>query len=85
MRYVYDTPDERFHLAEARTLKEIELIEVSLDELGGEQPTVGDEATIGGVLYLIMEVQSPKTKSTKWRRKAPDVSEQKWRLLVREV
>ena len=66
-------------------MKEIELIEVSLDELGGERPTAGNEATIRGVRYLIMEVQSPKTKSSKWRRRAPDDGEQKWRLLVREV
>jgi hypothetical protein len=85
MRYVYDTPDERFHLAEARTLKEIELIEVSLDELGGERPTAGNEATIRGVQYLVMEVQPPKTKSSKWKRKATDVTEQKWRLLVQKV
>jgi hypothetical protein len=73
------------HVDEARPLKEIKLIEVSLDELGGEQPTVGHKATIHGVLYLIMEIQPPKTKSSKWRRKTSDDTEQKWRLLVQRV
>jgi len=66
-------------------LKKVELIEVSLEELGGEQPTAGIEVTICGVRYRIMEVKPPKTRSSKWRRRKPEEVEPKWRLLVEKV
>ena len=66
-------------------MKKVELIEVTLEELGGEQPTAGIEVPIRGVRYRIMEVKPPKTRSTKWRRRKPEDEEQKWRLLVKRV
>jgi hypothetical protein len=66
-------------------MKNVELLEVTLDELGGEEPAAESEVTIRGVRYRVMQVQPPKTKSSKWRRREPKAEEKKWRLLVQEV
>jgi len=66
-------------------LKKVELIEVTLEELGGEQPTAGIEVTIRGVRYRIMDAKPPKTRSSKWKRRKPEEVAQKWRLLVEKV
>lgn len=65
---------------EGLTLKKVELIEATLDELGGEQPVAGIEVTIRGVRYRIMDAKPPKTRSTKWRRRKAEEEEPKWRL-----
>jgi hypothetical protein len=52
-------------------VKNVELLEVTLDELGGEKPAAGSEVTIRGIRYRVMEAQPPKTKSSKWRRRTP--------------
>jgi len=68
------------------TVKNVELLEVTLDEAGGREPTAGQELTIGGVRYRVMEVQPPKsTSSSKWRRRPSSPEPQKWRLLVQQV
>lgn len=66
-------------------MKNVELREVTLDELGGEERATGSEVTIRGIRYRIMQVQPPKTKSSKWRRRETTVEEKKWRLLVQQV
>ena len=66
-------------------MKNVELLEVTLDELGGSEPATGDEVTIRGVRYRVMQTQPPKTKSSKWRQRAKKPEEKKWRLLVQEV
>lgn len=66
-------------------MKNVELLEVTLDELGGGEPTTGSEVTIRGIRYRVMQVQPPKTKPSKWRRRAQKPEEKKWRLLVQEV
>jgi hypothetical protein len=58
---------------------------MTLDELGDQEPVAGDEVTIRGICYRVMQVQSPKTKPSKWRRRAPTPEKEKWRLLVQEV
>jgi len=66
-------------------LKKLELIEVTLDELGGEQPAAGIEVTVRDIRYRVMDVKPPKTRSSKWRRRKAEEVEQKWRLLVEKV
>ena len=66
-------------------MQKVNLLEVTLDELGGEEPAAGSEVTIRGIRYRVMEAQPPKTKSLKWRRRAPLPEPQRWRLLVQEV
>jgi hypothetical protein len=66
-------------------VKNVELLELTLAELGGEKPAAGSELTIRGIRYRVMEAQPPKTKSSKWRRRTPSSEQQKWRLLVQEV
>ncbi len=70
---------------ESVAVKNVKLLEATLDELGGEEPAAGSEVTIRGIRYRIMEAHLPKTKSLKWRRRAPSPEQQKWRLLVQEV
>ena len=69
----------------APIVTKIKLLEVTLEELGGEQPAAETEVTIRGVRYRVMQVTPPKTKSSKWRRREPKAEEKKWRLLVQEV
>ena len=66
-------------------MKNVQLLELTLDELGGEEPAAGSEVTICGIRYRVMQIQPPKTKSSKWRRRAQKPEEKKWRLLVQEV
>jgi hypothetical protein len=66
-------------------VKNVKLLEMTLDELSGEEPAAGDEVTIRGICYRVMQVQAPKTKPSKWRRRAPTPEKEKWRLLVQEV
>ncbi len=66
-------------------MKNVELIEVTLEELGGEQPTAGIEVTMRDIRYRVMELKPPKTRSSKWRRRKTEEVEQKWRLLVEKV
>jgi len=68
------------------TVKNVELMEVTLDEAGGSEPTASEELTIGGVRYRVLEVQPPKPKSSsKWRRRPSSPEAKKWRLLVQQV
>ena len=66
-------------------MKNIELLEVTLEELGGEQPIAGSEVEIRGIRCRVLEVKPPKTPSSKWRRKPKDESEPKWHLLVENM
>ena len=66
-------------------MKNIELIELTLEELGGKQPTAGSEVEIRGMRCRILEVKPPKIRSSKWRRKAEGAGERKWQLLVNKL
>ena len=72
-------------LSKGLGVKNIELIELTLEELGGEPPTASSEVEIHGIRCRIMEVKPPKTRSSKWRRKAEGEVERKWRLLVEKL
>ena len=66
-------------------MKNVKLLELTLDARGGEEPAAGSEITIGGISYRVIEVHAPKTKSSKWRQRSPSPETQKWRLLVEEI
>ncbi len=66
-------------------MKNIELIELTLEELGSDSPTAGSEVEIGGTRFRIVEVKPPKARSSKWRRKPKIESEPKWQLLVERM
>jgi len=66
-------------------MKNIELIELTLEELGGKQPTAGSEVEVRGMRCRILEVKPPKTRASNWRRKAEDEGERKWQLLVENL
>jgi hypothetical protein len=67
-------------------VKNVELLEVTLAQLGGEEPATGFEETIRGIRYRVVQVPPQKrTKSSKWRRREPKPEEKQWRLLVQEV
>ncbi len=42
-------------------MKNVKLLEVTLDELGGEHPAAGSDVTIRGIRYRAMEIQPPST------------------------
>ena len=71
--------------SERRSVKNIELIELTLEQLGGEPPTAGAEVRIDSRHFRILEVKPPKTRSSKWRRRAKGEGERKWQLLVEKM
>ena len=66
-------------------MKNIELIELTLEELGGKPPTAGAEVRIDSQHFRILEVKQPKTRSSKWRRRLEDKGERIWQLLVEKM
>ena len=64
----------------------LELLELTSEELAGQQPEAGTELTIRGKQYHIVEATPPVIKPlSKWRRKQTNPVTPKWRLLVRTV
>ena len=63
-------------------MKNVRLIEVTLDELGNVEPRPGTDVTYQGETYRVVEVTPPVEKPpSKWRRPPKPVTP-KWRLLV---
>jgi hypothetical protein len=65
-------------------VKNVELIEVTLEEVGGAEPVTGSEVIYRNVRYCIIEVRPPKEGSRKWRPRHRHENS-KWTLLVRKV
>jgi hypothetical protein len=63
-------------------MKNVDLIEVTLDELAGQQPIAGTEIVLRGVRYHIVNARPPRVVSGRWRRKAVGEAQRKWQLLV---
>jgi hypothetical protein len=66
-------------------VKNVDLIGVSLDELGGEAPAVGAEICVEGRRYRVVNVKPPKVRSSRWRRRVAQDDKEKWELLVERV
>ena len=67
-------------------MKNLELLELTSEELCGQEPEVGTELTIRGKPYHVVEATPPVVKPpSKWRRKPTNPVIPKWRLLVRTI
>lgn len=67
-------------------MKNLELLELTAAELGGEEPEAATELTIRGVRYHVVEVTPPVVKPPSKRRRQPaSPAAPKRRLLVRKV
>ena len=68
-----------------RAMKNVELIELTLDQLGGKEPIVGNDLVLSGIHYHIMHVKLTIARSSKWKRPRQATSTPKWSLLVKKV
>jgi len=68
------TPEDR--------MKNVDLIEVSLDELGGMPPEAGAEVVLKGVRYHVLGVTPPKGQPPQWSRKRAAGQAGEWKLLL---
>ena len=66
-------------------MENVELLELTLDQLGGEEPVVGNELEFRGNHYRIMHVELKQTRSKKWKRQTRPPVVPKWSLLVQKV
>ena len=66
-------------------MKNVDLIEVTLEDLGGVPPTAGTEIVLWNVRYRIIEARPPKDRTQKWRSRQPKDQQRKWSLLVQKV
>jgi len=71
--------------SKVNAMKSISLLEVTVEQLNGEQPTVGSEVVLRGVRYRVMNVKPPRDRSSKWGLKKTNDQEEKWQLLVEKV
>ena len=66
-------------------MKNIDLIAVTVEELGNTHPEIGTEIVIRGIRYRIQDVKPPKVRSGRWSRKTRVGEEGKWNLLVERL
>jgi hypothetical protein len=72
-------------LLQEANLKNVDLIGVTLDELGGEFPVAGTEVCLRGLRYRVVNVKPPKPRSPRrWSRSGHEDQPQ-WKLLVERV
>ncbi|MCI0459997.1 MAG: hypothetical protein L0Z62_23850 [Gemmataceae bacterium] len=65
--------------------KNLDLVEVTLNELGGQQPTAGTVLVLGQVRYLVVSAKPPKAHSLRWKRSGQTRNPATWKLLVQLV
>jgi hypothetical protein len=66
-------------------LKNVDLIGVTLDDLGGELPAVGTEVCLRGLRYRVVNVKPPKPRSPRWWGRPGHDYQPQWKLLVERV
>lgn len=66
-------------------MKNVQLLEATLDELGGVEPEPGSEVIYRDQRYRVVEVTPPVVKPpSKWRKAAKPATP-KWRMLVEKL
>ena len=76
----------RVFVACSPLMKNVERIELTLDDLGGKEPIAGNDLVLGGIHYRIMHVKPPKVRSSKWkRRQGRTTTTPKWSLLLQQL
>jgi hypothetical protein len=63
-------------------VKNVDLIGVTLDELGGEPPAVGTETCLQSTRDRVVNMKPPKEHSSCWRGRTGYENEPKWEWLV---
>ena len=66
-------------------MENVELLELTLDQLGGEEPTAGNDLVLRGNHYRIMHVKLRQARFSKWKRQTRTSTMPKWSLLVQKV
>jgi hypothetical protein len=66
-------------------VKNVDLVEVTQEELGNSAPAVGTELVIRGVRYRVLNASPPKVRSSRWRGKHPATPQQTWKLLLEAI
>jgi hypothetical protein len=61
----------------------VELMAVSLEELGGAAPTPGAEVVLRGVRYRVLSVTPPKGQLSPRGRPRDEARARRWKLLLR--
>jgi hypothetical protein len=72
-------------IVQESSVKKVDLIEMSNEELGGQKPVIGTEMLVHGIRYLIVDAKPPKVITSRWRKKPPGHRAEKWKLLVERV
>jgi hypothetical protein len=67
------------------SMKTVQLIELTPEELGNARPIVGGKILHRGICYLIVNAKPPKALSTRWRNQTARARYQKWKLLVEKL
>ena len=62
----------------------VELMAVSLEELGGTAPTPGAEVVLGGVCYRVLSVTPPQGRLSPRGRPRDEARAGAWKLLLRQ-
>ena len=63
-------------------MKKVTLLEVTPNDLNGQEPTVGTELAIQGIRYRVLQVKTRRARAPKWARRKPAESQEHWQVLV---
>lgn len=66
-------------------MRNVDLIEVTQEELASVTPAAGTEIVVRGVRYRVLNATPPKVRSSRWKGKRPGTQRQAWKLLVEKV
>ena len=66
-------------------MKNVDLIEVALEDLRGVPPSPGTEIAFQNVRHRILEARPPKESPRRWRPGQPKGQTAKWKLLVQKL
>lgn len=66
-------------------MKNVDLIEVTQEELGSVTPAAGTEIVLRGIRYRVVNVTPPKIRSSRWKGTRSGTQQQTWKLLVQTI
>jgi hypothetical protein len=72
-------------LARAMSPNNVALLEVTPEELGGQEPIVGGEILLGAIRYRILGAKPPKARPWRWKRRTAEDRQPTWQLVVQKV
>jgi hypothetical protein len=66
-------------------VENVDLIEVTLEDLGGVAPAAGTEIVIQNVRFRVIKARPPRESSCRRRPRQPRNQNCKWKLLMQKV